>query len=72
LGITADDAGDLRDALLNMIKTQDAKLGLPDDYGQRYTVDFLIEWQGKQAMIRSGWIIEHDSDTPRLTTCYPL
>ena len=64
LGITADDAGDLRDALLKMIKTQDAKLGLRDDYGQRYTVDFLIEWQGKQAMIRSGWIIEHDSDTP--------
>ena len=35
-------------------------------------VDFLLEWRGKQAMIRSGWIIEHDSNTPRLTTCYPL
>lgn len=27
---------------------------------------------GKQAMIRSGWIIEHGLDTPRLTSCYPL
>jgi hypothetical protein len=72
LGITVDDAQDLRRALLEMIRTQDAQLGLRDEYGQRYTVDFLLEWRGKQAMIRSGWIIEDDSDTPRLTTCYPL
>ncbi|MBA3570602.1 MAG: hypothetical protein H0W34_01230 [Pyrinomonadaceae bacterium] len=72
LGITADDAQDLRRALLEMLRTQDAQLGLRDEYGQRYTVDFLFEWGGNQAMIRSGWIIEHDSDTPRLTTCYPL
>jgi hypothetical protein len=70
--ITVDDAEDLRGALLEMIRTQDAQLGLRDEYGQRYTVDFLFAWGGKQAMIRSGWIIEHDSDTPRLTTCYPL
>ncbi|MBA3256095.1 MAG: hypothetical protein H0T64_05535 [Pyrinomonadaceae bacterium] len=72
LGITADDAQDLRRALLEMLRTQDAQLGLRDEYGQRYTVDFLFEWGGNQVMIRSGWIIEHDSDTPRLTTCYPL
>lgn len=72
LGITVDDAEDLRRALVEMIRTQDAQLGLRDEYGQRYTVDFMFEWRGKQAMIRSGWIIEHESDTPRLTTCYPL
>ena len=71
-GITADQAENLRAALLEMILTNDAKLGLRDEFGQRYTVDFWFEWRGKQAMIRSGWIIEHDSDTPRLTTCYPL
>jgi hypothetical protein len=72
LGITADDAADLRAALLEIILTHDAQLGLRDEYGQRYTVDFLFEWRGRRAMIRSGWIIEHESDTPRLTTCYPL
>jgi hypothetical protein len=72
LGIAADQAEDLRRVLLERILTDDAKLGLRDEYGQRYTVDFLFEWRGKRAMIRSGWIIEHDSDTPRLTTCYPL
>lgn len=72
LGITADDAEDLRVLLLQAVKTSDAQLGRHDAYGQRYTVDFLLEWHDKQAMVRSGWIIEHDSDTPRLTTCYPL
>ena len=72
LGITADDAEDLRVLLLQAVKTPDAQLGRHDAYGQRYTVDFLLAWHDKQAMVRSGWIIEHDSDTPRLTTCYPL
>jgi hypothetical protein len=72
LGMTANDAAELRDALLQAIQANDAQLGRRDDYGQRYTVDFLLEWGGRQALIRSGWIIEHDSDTPRLITCYPL
>jgi len=72
LRLTVDDAPTLRNALLNMVKTEDAKLGLLDEYGQRYTVDFLFELHGRRARIRSGWIIEHDSDIPRLTTCYPL
>jgi hypothetical protein len=72
LGIAADEAADLRVVLLEIILTQDAQLGLLDEYGQRYSVDFLLEWRGRRAMIRTGWIIEHESDTPQLTTCYPL
>ncbi len=72
VGITIDDATDFRVVLLERILTHDAQLGLRDEYGQRYTVDFLLEWRGRRAMIRSGWIIEHESNTPRLTTCYPL
>jgi len=72
LGMTADDAEDLRQILLEVVKTQEARLGRRDDFGQRYTIDFMLEWQNKSATVRSGWIIEHDSDIPRLTTCYPL
>jgi hypothetical protein len=72
LGMTVSDAADLRDALLEAVQTEAAQLGRRDDYGQRYTVDFLLEWRGRRAMIRSAWIIEHDADAPRLTTCYPL
>lgn len=72
LGMTADDAEELRGVLLEVIKTHSARLGRRDEYGQRYTLDFVLEWQDKSATVRSGWIIEHDSDIPRLTTCYPL
>ena len=72
LGLTAEDAEDLRALLLQAVNTADVQLGRRDAYGQRYTVDILLTWRDKQAMVRSGWIIEHDSDTPRLTTCYPL
>ncbi|MFQ6115338.1 MAG: DUF6883 domain-containing protein [bacterium] len=72
LGMTANDAEELRDMLLQTVKTHDAQLGRRDEYGQRYSVDFMLQWRGKRAMIRSGWIIEHGSTTPRLTSRYPL
>jgi hypothetical protein len=72
LDMTAEDAEDLRALLLQAVTTFDAQVGGRDAYGQRYTVDFLLAWREKQAIVRSGWIIEHDADTPRLTTCYPL
>ena len=72
LGMTADYAEELRSVLLQVVKTQDAKLGRRDAFGQRYILDFPLEWRDKRSMIRSGWIVEHDSQIPRLTTCYPL
>ena len=72
LGLTAEDAENLRALLLQAVTTADVQLGRRDAYGQRYTVDILLTWRDKQTIVRSGWIIEHDSDTPRLTTCYPL
>jgi hypothetical protein len=71
-GMTGSDAEQLQHILLQVIKTHDAREGYREAYGQRYVVDFLLEWRGRQAMIRSGWIIEHGSDHPRLTSCYIL
>ena len=72
LGITPDNAEKLRQILVEVIQTHEAQLGRRDGFGQRYTLDFTIEWKNKSATLRSGWIIEHDSEIPRLTTCYPL
>ncbi len=72
LGITANEAEELQRILLQVVKTSEARLGRRDSYGQRYIVDFPLNWRGKESMIRSGWIIEHGMETPRLTTCYPL
>ncbi len=72
LGMTTDNAEELQEILLNAVKTHDARLGRRDEFGQRYTIDFIVEWEGKTTMIRSGWIIELGLNTPRLTSCYPL
>jgi hypothetical protein len=72
LGMTADDAKALRQILLEVVITHEARLGRQDAFGQRYTLDFKITWQSRSATLRSGWIIEHGSEIPRLTTCYPL
>ena len=72
LGMTADDAEALRQILLEVVKIHEAQLGRQDEFGQRYTLDFAISWQDRDATLRSGWIIEIGSDVPKLTTCYPL
>ncbi len=72
LGMTANDAESLRRALLQAVRENEADLGLQDDFGQRYQVDFLLEWRGRQAMIRSAWIIEFGTSYLRLTSCYVL
>lgn len=72
LGMTADNAEELRQVLPEVVKTHEAQLGRQDEFGQRYTLNFTIEWQNRSATLRSGWIIEHGSDIPKLTTCYPL
>ena len=72
LGMTAEHAEELQQILLKVVKTNEVRLGRKDGFGQRYTLDFAIEWQNRSATLRSGWIIEHGSTTPKLTTCYPL
>ena len=72
IGLTANEAEELRAILLQVVKTSEARLGRRDSYGQRYIVDFPLNWRGKETIIRSGWIIEHGMEAPRLTTCYPL
>lgn len=71
-GMTSDDAEDLREALLQAVKTDHARAGLRDEFGQRYVIDFMLEWHNRRAMVRSPWIIEHNSDAPKLTSCFPM
>jgi hypothetical protein len=72
LDLTAINAEELKDALLDAVKTNEAQAGRFDKFGQRYTVDFEIERGAKKATVRSGWIIETNTDFPHLTTCFVL
>jgi hypothetical protein len=73
LELGLDDVEELKTALLNAIQTQDA---IPttnrNPYGQKYIIDFVMSRSGKQATIRSAWIIRDTEDFPRLITCYIL
>lgn len=71
-GITQQDAHALRDILLEVVRTHEAALGERDAYGQRYRLDFTLNWHGKHALVRSVWNIRVDEHHPRLVTCYPL
>ncbi len=70
LGVTAEDAPALRDELLAAARTEEARLGELDMYGQRYTIDFEVRTDTGKAIVRSGWIVLHGENVPRLTTCY--
>ncbi len=72
LGMTAKDAEALKAILLDGIKNQPAQIGEADQYGQRYSVRIEVTWGNKSALVLSAWILEYDSNVPRLTTCYPL
>jgi hypothetical protein len=72
LGMTSAHATELRDALLQEIATEECTVGAVDEYGARYIIDFTYARGGKEATIRSTWIIKVGETTPRLTSCFVL
>lgn len=72
IGIRAEDAGELRTALLTAAREGDAEILGETPYGVRYIVDFALERPGKSVVVRSAWIVNSETETPRLTTCYVL
>ncbi len=70
LGLGADDAEELREALLSTARFEGAVAGEEDEYGKRYVLDFEMSTAVGTATVRSGWIVRHGEDFPRLTSCY--
>lgn len=69
-GFTADNADELRTALLQAAATVDAQLAEADQFGQRYVVEFEIRGLGRIGLVRSMWIVRHGETVPRLTSCF--
>ena len=72
LGLTAADAGFLRENLLRAAREGSATPGDSDEHGERYGVDFRLDRGGRQATVRSAWIISRRGLIPRLTSCFVL
>jgi hypothetical protein len=72
LGLTTGDAEELQQRLISVARTGDAMVGMQNDYGQRYIVDFQMTTAMGTAVVRSMWIILTGGDALRLTSCYIL
>lgn len=72
LGLGQGDADFLRAVLLKAVLEADAVPGEADEYGARYTVDFLMTYGGREATVRSAWIILRGESAPRLTSCFVI
>jgi hypothetical protein len=72
LGLTADKAEELREALLSAALSEEAAPAEEDEYGRRYVLDFEMSTETASATIRSGWIVRSGEDFPRFTSCWVL
>jgi len=72
LGLKPGDEDELRDAIVSAIHMEEAIAGERDEYDKRYLVDFSMKRLGREALVRSAWIIRRGEDAPRLTSCYVL
>lgn len=73
LGMTAADAGKLREILLSAaVANNGVSMIEADKYGYRYSLDTIVSLGSRKATVRSAWIIKTGEDFPRLVSCYVL
>ena len=72
LGYTQDDWHILRDHLLKLAMTAQAKRGQFSEYGQKYEVSGqLVGPSGRAAYFTTVWLLRSDETAPRFITAYP-
>jgi hypothetical protein len=72
LGLTAENAEELRDALVTAADSEAAVPGDADEFGQRYVLDYPLKGPAGEGTVRSAWIIRAGENFPRLVSCYVL
>lgn len=73
LGMASADAERLREILLSAAAVNsEVSMTDADKFGCRYSMDVLVTWGSREAIVRSAWIIKTGEDVPRLISCYVL
>ncbi|MHB1766838.1 MAG: DUF6883 domain-containing protein [Phycisphaerae bacterium] len=74
LGITAGDAQQLRQILLDAAhsRQEDLRPADADEFGQRYVLEFPVTTAVGTVTIRSAWIVLAGQNVLRLTSCYVM
>lgn len=70
LGFTAENADELRVALLTAAATADAQPAGSDRFGDRYVIESEMKGPRGAAVVRSTWIVRRGESSPRLTSSF--
>jgi len=72
LGFDRDAWSLLATALQDLVRTNEITKAVESAHGSKYIVDGrLTAPAGESRMVRSVWIVDRGSTTPRLVTAYP-
>jgi hypothetical protein len=72
MGFRGDQWQELANALLTLAMSQPVSASLASPHGSKYIVDGAIDTpSGRSVTVRTVWIVDHNSQTPRLVTAYP-
>ena len=72
LNLDINDVDELKAALMEAVKNNDAVPENRNQYGQKYVIDFPMTRGDRTAIIHSVWIVKNQENFPRLVTCYVL
>jgi hypothetical protein len=72
LGITAEEAEWFRGEILRLLPPAEATPATADSHGARFRVDLRITRHGREAVVRTAWIITPESTEPRFVSCWVL
>ncbi|WP_423963625.1 DUF6883 domain-containing protein [Bradyrhizobium sp.] len=72
LGLQRTDASWLRDALVEAAGSSEAFQLAADAWGIQWRLDATVRRHGKDAVVRTIWIIRTGDSAPRFVSCWVL
>lgn len=70
LGLDASGADEFRKWLLELARDGDAQSGGADQYGQRFVIVGKLRYKGREALVRTGWIVRAGQSDPEFLTAF--
>lgn len=70
LGLTRQDAAFLEAALAVAARTEESTLERTDVYGSHYSIESVVAFNARSAMVRSLWVVRAGEDFPRFVSAF--
>jgi hypothetical protein len=72
LGLRQGDAEWLQRAIFESVAQAPCRPGPSSQYGAKYVVDVVLSRAGKEARVRTAWLVPNGQEVPRLVSAYVL